>query len=48
MENQLQMKVLDAITAIKFVDGNVKFTLIRMESITPGNISEVLSSNTSS
>lgn len=36
------------ITAIKFVNGNVEFTLADGKVITPGNISEVLSGGTSS
>lgn len=37
-----------SITGVKFVNGNVEFTLSDGKKITPGNISEVLSSNASS
>ncbi|PZX07863.1 flagellar basal-body rod modification protein FlgD [Psychrobacillus insolitus] len=37
-----------AITGVKFLEGNIEFTLDGGKVITPGNISEVLSSSTSS
>lgn len=37
-----------AITGVKFLEGNIEFTLAGGKVITPGNISEVLSSSTSS
>ena len=36
------------LTGVKFLEGNIEFTLADGKVITPGNISEVLSSSTSS
>ncbi|MFF2752569.1 flagellar hook assembly protein FlgD [Psychrobacillus sp. NPDC058041] len=47
-KNPIIIEGTGTITSIKFENGNVKFTLADGKVITPGNISEVISSGTSS